>query len=557
MSTRPTSQRFGFPIFSAHTSAHTRRHRPWRGGLALERDKPGLDTPILTLSPGPELVFPLLGHGAREREPWVRAGQHVERGELLATGVLASAPGTVVAITTRAVPHPSGGTAPSVVLRVDVNAADSPHDESPVLPSLQTLDPSRLERAGVGGLGGAGFLLHDKLGTGEALSGLHTLIINACECEPGIACDEALMLSRAEDIIDGCHALARALDCRRTILVIEADKHAAVAALRRAARSPRLGCESTGNPVGESVVESVGESASESIGESTGQSVDTTVDTTAAKSGVRAAARQPPAIETGLQIREVAPIYPSGAERLTVLAATGTRLPPGVRPVDQGMLCVNVATAMAAGHARTGHAQLSRVVTLGGELATRVTHVRVAFGTPVSHVLAATGQRPITRDHRLRLGGPLSGFDITDLSVPVTATVNRIGIEAAKRPAAALPCIRCAACSDVCPVELLPQELLRHALTSDFRELDRYRLDACIECACCDLVCPSNIPLTDTFRHARAGRRDAATRDEAARRAADLHERREARRTEARDSVTDPVAEALARAQSRRRSRER
>jgi len=506
----------------ANDSGGSTLPRVWRGGLALARDKPGLDTPIVVLSPGTELVFPLLGHGAHELEPRVHRGQRVERGDSLAAGVLASAPGTVAAIVPRAVPHPSGRVAPCVVLHVDEEAANAPLDDGPVLPPLVSLDLERLNTAGVGGLGGAGFLLYNKLGPCSSAAGLHTLIVNACECEPGIACDEALMIESSLDILDGCHTLARLLDCRRIVLVIEADKDSAVDALQRAA-----------TPTGRAVEQTNGQRT------------------------VASPARGNPAGETALEIRKIPPIYPSGAERLTVLAATGIRLPAGIRPVERGLLCVNVATVMAAGRARRGHAQLSRVVTLGGARATRVGHYRVAFGTPVSHVLAATGQATLASDVRIRLGGPLSGFDITDPSVPVTATVNRIGIEAQRRTAAPQPCIRCAACSDVCPVGLMPQALLTHAIAADFRELDRHRLDSCLACGCCDLVCPSSIPLTDTFRHAQAVHRDALVREDAARQSAIRHDRQATRVALESSRASDPVAEALARAQSRRRSRER
>jgi electron transport complex protein RnfC len=69
------------------------------------------------------------------------------------------------------------------------------------------------------------------------------------------------------------------------------------------------------------------------------------------------------------------------------------------------------------------------------------------------------------------------------------------------------PCIRCGDCVDVCPVRLLPQELLRPSRSYNFEQLDDLGLSDCIECGCCDVVCPSRIPLTEYFRNAKQAQR--------------------------------------------------
>ena len=118
----------------------------------------------------------------------------------------------------------------------------------------------------------------------------------------------------------------------------------------------------------------------------------------------------------------------------------------------------------------------------------------------------------------------------------------------------------------VCPVELLPQQLLRHARTDNDRQLQRFDLERCITCGCCDLVCPSNIPLTDTFRAALSAVRERRFQASEAARLAERHAAREQRLQRqqlARDnalaercaqlgSSDDPVAAALARARRTR-----
>jgi electron transport complex protein RnfC len=66
-----------------------------------------------------------------------------------------------------------------------------------------------------------------------------------------------------------------------------------------------------------------------------------------------------------------------------------------------------------------------------------------------------------------------------------------------------MPCIRCGACAEVCPVELLPQQLYWHARAKEFDKTQEYDLFDCIECGCCAYVCPSNIPLVHYYRFAK------------------------------------------------------
>lgn len=81
-----------------------------------------------------------------------------------------------------------------------------------------------------------------------------------------------------------------------------------------------------------------------------------------------------------------------------------------------------------------------------------------------------------------------------------------------------LPCIRCGACEDVCPVEALkPQELHFYCADGAWDAAAARGLDRCIECGRCNQVCPSNIDLLADFTRGRqALTEDAAARDEAA-----------------------------------------
>jgi electron transport complex protein RnfC len=85
-----------------------------------------------------------------------------------------------------------------------------------------------------------------------------------------------------------------------------------------------------------------------------------------------------------------------------------------------------------------------------------------------------------------------------------------------------MPCIRCGACAQVCPVRLLPQQLYWHARAKDFDRVQDYHLFDCIECGCCAYVCPSHIPLVQYYRFAKT----AIWAQEREREKADLARRR-------------------------------
>ena len=143
-------------------------------------------------------------------------------------------------------------------------------------------------------------------------------------------------------------------------------------------------------------------------------------------------------------------------------------------------------------------------------------------------------------------------------------------------PAAASACIRCGFCAEVCPAELLPQQLYRFARAQDHQRLDEHRLFDCIECGACASVCPSRIPLVPHYRAAKTAlRRRRAERAQSAqtrqrfearqrrieRQAAEHAAQRAARRRAAAAKSADRtgadavIAAAIARAQARKAAR--
>lgn len=90
-------------------------------------------------------------------------------------------------------------------------------------------------------------------------------------------------------------------------------------------------------------------------------------------------------------------------------------------------------------------------------------------------------------------------------------------------------CIRCGACRNICPEDLLPDQLWWYAREDLPDTALDHGLDACIECGLCNPVCPGNIDLVGSFRTAKARLQTRQIIDAEAKRARHLYDEHQAR----------------------------
>ncbi|MEQ5573026.1 electron transport complex subunit RsxC [Providencia huaxiensis] len=433
-------------------------------------------TPMRIASVPDELFIPLQQHLGPEGELIVQVGDSVLKGQPLTKGlgrtvpVHASTSGVITAIEPMVTAHPSG--LKELCVRIAADGHDtwctlSPEPNYVQLTRAELLQ--KIEQAGIAGLGGAGFPTASKLAGGQ--DAIKTLIINAAECEPYITADDRLMQEHAQEVIEGCRVLQHLLNPDQILIGIEDNKPEAIQALKDAI-TPQ---------------------------------------------------------DKQVFIRVIPTKYPSGGAKQLTKILTGKEVPSGARSSQIGVLMQNVGTVVAIKRAVVdGQPLIERVVTVTGEAISKPGNFWTRLGTPVKHLLQQSGFNP-EPEQMVIMGGPLMGFTLPDLNVPVVKICNCLLVPTMEEmgpKALEEACIRCGLCVDACPAALLPQQLYWFSKGDEHEKAQKHNLFDCIECGACAYVCPSNIPLVQYYRQEKAEIREIAQEE---RRAAEAKLRFEAK----------------------------
>ncbi|MGE4799769.1 electron transport complex subunit RsxC [Yersinia hibernica] len=424
------------------------------GGIHPPEMKLQSSTVPMRIATLPEhMIIPLQQHLGPEGELRVRTGERVLKGQPLTVGrgrtvpVHAPTSGVITAIAPHTTAHPSGLAELCVHLTPD--GEDRWREQQPWADYHQRNSSALLDRihqAGIAGLGGAGFPTASKLQGG--VNKVTTLIINAAECEPYITADDRLMQDHATEVVLGIQILIHLLQPQQVLIGIEDNKPAAITALQQALRG-----------------------------------------------------------QNAIQLRVVPTKYPSGGAKQLTKILTGKEVPFGQHSSSIGVLMQNVGTVVAIKRAIIDDEPLiERVVTLTGDALTQPGNFWARIGTPVSHLLKLAGfiaqNQPM-----VIMGGPLMGFTLPSLDVPIVKISNCILAPTAAEIGLAEPeqsCIRCGLCVDACPAGLLPQQLYWFSRGEEHEKARNHNLFDCIECGACAYVCPSNIPLVQYYRQEKA-----------------------------------------------------
>ena len=431
--------------------------KTFHGGVhPAEHKELSKESPLTQLLPKGELVYMTNQHIGKPASPVVKKGDRVLAGQIIAeaggfvsANIVSSVSGTVKAVEPRK--NASGGSAMAIVVENDgeYTLAEGVGVECDTngLTGQEIL--SKVQKAGIVGMGGAGFPTHVKL-TVKTPEKIDYVIANGAECEPYITCDDQLMRTKAAEIVEGMEYMLRLFPNAKGVVVVENNKPEAIAAMEQACQG-----------------------------------------------------------HDRVYVQPVKTKYPQGGERSLITVITGKHLKLGMLPADAGCVVDNVATIYAIYRAvKFNEPLMERGFTVSGDAVQNPGNFIVKIGTSHQELVDACGgfkQDP----KKVLSGGPMMGFAMTGLEAPICKNNNALTcltvdeVEIAEGQMTA--CLRCGRCSRACPLGLSPQLMQVAAIRKDYDRYEHklYGLD-CIGCGCCTYGCPAKRPLMQLFKTTKA-----------------------------------------------------
>lgn len=416
----------------------------FKGGIHPDDGKRlAKDKAIVDVKPKGDLVYPLSQHIGAPASPIVAKGDRVLRGQKIAEAggfvsapIYASVSGTVKAIE----PHfnPTGAKVNCIVVENDGEYEEVEY--APVKPLEEMTKEEILGaigEAGVVGMGGAGFPTRVKLSPKEPEK-IDYIIANCAECEPYITADYRRMMETPELLVGGMKVILSVFDHAKGIFGVEDNKPDCIEKLKELTKD-----------------------------------------------------------EPRMEVMALKTKYPQGAERQLIYATTGRSINSTMLPADAGCVVDNVETMINVYQAVVkGMPSIERIVTVSGDAVNEPGNFRAPFGMNQMELVEAAGgfkEEP----EKVISGGPMMGFAMFTLDVPVTKTSSSI-LSFLKDPVKGLEetaCINCGRCVEACPSRIIPSRLADYAQHHNSEAFEKMNGMECVECGSCSYVCPAKRPL--------------------------------------------------------------
>ena len=177
--------------------------------------------------------------------------------------------------------------------------------------------------------------------------------------------------------------------------------------------------------------------------------------------------------------------------------------------MDVGCVVQNVGTAAAIYEAVALNKPLiQRVVTVTGNGVQKPVNVMARIGDSFAGLIEYAGGYT-DKAAKLINGGPMMGISQFTDEVPVIKGTscllvmedfpdNRIDTGTEQ------PCISCARCIEVCPMNLVPTEIARFVEYERFNEAKAQGILDCFECGACTYICPAKRRLLERIKFGKA-----------------------------------------------------
>lgn len=415
-------------------------------GKDLSKDKP-----MIEFLPTGEMVYPVSQHIGAPAVPIVQkgdlvlAGQKIaEAGGFVSAAVYATVAGTVKGIEKRRVP--TGDMVNAIIVENDGTYKEVEYQEVKPLEELTKEEVIGLvKEAGIVGMGGAGFPTHVKLSPKEPEK-IEYVIANCAECEPYLTSDYRRMIEEPEKLIGGLKVELKLFENAKGILAIEDNKPDCIKLFKGLTKD-----------------------------------------------------------EPRIEVRALKTKYPQGSERHLIYAVTKRAINSTQLPADAGCIVNNVDTLVAVNRAvMEGKPLMHRIVTVTGDAILNPCNFIVRCGTNYSELIDAAGGFKV-QPEKIISGGPMMGFALFDLNVPVTKSSSALLCLSKDEVSECEPsaCINCGACVEVCPGRVIPSRLADFSEHGNEEMFLKYDGMECCECGCCSFICPAKRNLTQSIKSMR------------------------------------------------------
>lgn len=394
------------------------------------------------------LYLPLAQHTGKPAVLITDLPQVVEQGQVIAQadGVISSpihAPVAGKIIGVEKYFHPNLKRTPAIIL--EAQGSEKKFIKIRDISSLSKEDLLiGIKNSGIVGMGGAAFPTHVKLSPPRLVN---TLIVNGCECEPYLACDNRLMLEKLEEIFQGIEIVVKIINPSQVIFAVEDNKLEAIAKIEALLAEQKYNLPNPSLKI----------------------------------------------LKTG---------YPQGSEKQLIYNTVGRRVPPEKLPFEVGCIVQNVATLFAIYEAiYLNKPLIERLVTFSGDALEASCNLWVKLGTPLRYLFEAGYLKFKTEPIKIICGGPMMGIGLDNLDYPIIkATGGFLFLTKDANINEENNCIRCARCVDICPMNLMPLEFAKRVKNNKFDHLSDFNIIDCIECGACSYICPARIPLVQYIR---------------------------------------------------------